>query len=79
MQEKIIQLLVDYLGIEREYISLNSKFAEHFDMDSLDFMEMIVIIENETNTKIDENKFSEIETVYDLIEYIEEVNMIENL
>jgi len=75
MQEKIIQVLMEYLGLEREFISLDSKFNEHFGMDSIDFMEMLVKVESATNTKIDEAKISEIETVYDLIEYVEEVHL----
>ena len=75
MQEKVIQVLMEYLGLEREFISLDSKFNEHFGMDSIDFMEMLVNVESATNTKIDPSKLGDIETVYDLIEYIEEVHL----
>jgi acyl carrier protein len=73
MQEKVIKILMDYMDVEREFITLNSKFERDFGMDSLDFMEMIVSVENATNIGVDQNNISDIETVYDLIEYLEEM------
>jgi len=75
MQEKIIQVLVDYLGIERELIMLHSQFERDFCMDPLDFKQLIRKVEIVTNTNISDSKISELLTVYDLIEYIEEVNL----
>ena len=75
IQDKVVSVLMEYLGLERELISLNSKIKRDFGMDDNDFVQMLRLVESSTDAKIDDNKIDEIETVYDLIEYIEEVHL----
>ena len=71
MQEKIIESLMTQLDLDREVITMESRFIEDFSMDSLDMVEMLINLEKETGIKVPVEEVGDIHTVGELIKHIE--------
>lgn len=69
MQETIINIIAEYLDKDASEISATATFAE-IGLDSLDIMELVMKIEDETDSKIELSQ--QINTVEKLAAYIEE-------
>lgn len=72
MKEKIIEILMEQLDLERDEINESSNFTDDLEMDSLDMMELVIEMEKETGIKIENEKLINIKTVADLLTYIED-------
>ena len=71
MQELIVKNLVDQLGLTKEEVTMESRFVEDFEMDSLDMVEMLIDLEKETGIKIPNEDAKDLTTVGQLITYLE--------
>lgn len=69
MKETIINIIAEYLDKDASEISATATFAE-IGLDSLDIMELVMKIEDETDSKIELSQ--QINTVEKLAAYIEE-------
>ncbi len=73
MLEKVKQIIADELGVELDTIELESDLAEDFDADSLDAVELIMALEEAFDIEIDDTSASNIRTVQDILDYLENV------
>jgi acyl carrier protein len=71
MQEIIINSLVAQLDLDRDTITMDSRFVEDFSMDSLDMVEMLINLEKETGIKVPVEEVGDIHTVGELIKHLE--------
>ena len=71
MLEKIKELIVEELGVEEAQVIENSSFKEDLGADSLDLFELVMRFEEEFNVKIPTEDLEKINTVGDVIKYIE--------
>ena len=71
MQEKIIESLMTQLDLDREVITMESRFIEDFSMDSLDMVEMLINREKETGIKVPVEEVGDIHTVGELVKHLE--------
>jgi acyl carrier protein len=71
MKEIIIKNLMDQLDLGRDEITMDSKFVDDFEMDSLDMVEMLIDLEKETEIKIPNEDVKDIATVGELLAYLE--------
>jgi len=56
--ERVKKLIVDLLGVDPEQVTLESKFRENLEADSLDLVELIMALEEEFEGEIsDEDAF----------------------
>jgi len=72
MEEMIIKNLMEQLDLERDEITMDSKFVDDFEMDSLDMVEMLIDLEKETGVKIPNEEIKDVHTVGELIKYLED-------
>lgn len=70
MTEKIIGLIAEQLGVSADTITTESLFVENLGADSLDMVEMIMLLEEEFGLEIADEDAEAIKTVGDAIEYI---------
>ncbi|MBA7558465.1 acyl carrier protein [Candidatus Atribacteria bacterium 1244-E10-H5-B2] len=68
--DRIKKILVDLLGVDENKITENSSFLDDLGADSLDMIEMIMVLEEEFNTEIPDKDMEKINTVGDLIKYL---------
>lgn len=69
--EKVKEILVEELDVEEENIKLESKIKDDLGADSLDLFELISKIEDELDVTIEEDDYSKLVTVKDIVDYIE--------
>lgn len=72
MKELIVSNLVEQLGLSSDEITMDSRFVEDFEMDSLDMVEMLIDLEKQTSIKISNEDAKDLTTVGLLIAYLEE-------
>jgi len=70
--EKIVnEFLIDEFEIEEDLIKGESHLIKDLEIESLDFVDIVVVIEKEFKFKVQRDDMSEIRTLNDLYEYIE--------
>ena len=70
MLEEIKDLIIPQLDVEREEITLESKFVEDLGADSLDLMELASSFEEKYEVAIDKEELKKIVKVGDIVELI---------
>ncbi|MGL5258796.1 MAG: acyl carrier protein [Lachnospiraceae bacterium] len=71
MFEEIRDMICEYVEVEKESITLESRFVEDLGFTSYDFMSMIGELEEVFDIEVEERKVAEIVTVKEAINYIE--------
>lgn len=77
MLEKITELLVDQLGVDAEEVKPEASFKEDLGADSLDLFEMVMNLEEEYGIEVPAEELENIETIGDMIEYMESKGITE--
>ncbi|MDF1567774.1 MAG: acyl carrier protein [Spirochaetaceae bacterium] len=70
--EKLKDLIADKLEVEKDKISLESRFREDLGADSLDTYELLYAIDSELGVSVPDEKATEFEKVQDALSFIEE-------
>lgn len=71
MFEEISKILADQLGIAQSKISLESDIVKDLGADSLDVVELLMTLEDNTGKTIPEDKVAEIKTVGDIVNLLQ--------
>ena len=66
------QFLIDEIEVEENLISDNARLKEDLGIDSLDFVDVVVIIEREFGFKIKAEEMTNIKTLSDFYNYLYE-------
>ena len=69
--EKIKNALIEHAGVEEDKISKDARFVEDLNIDSLDLVDLIIMLEEEYDIEFDEDSADKIKTVADVIDFIE--------
>jgi acyl carrier protein len=69
-QERIIEIIADFLGMDKSEVTLESNLKEDLKADSLDFTEIVMELEEEFDFEADENKLIDMKTIGDVVSYI---------
>ena len=70
MQEKIIKIITDTLGVNADKITETTSFTDDLNADSLDLLELATALEDEFGIEISDEELEEIKTVGDVIDYV---------
>ena len=70
--EKVKEIIVTQLDLEPEKVTMESYFIEVLGAYSLDVMEMIMECEDEFDVEVDEETFSGVKQVKDVVKYFED-------
>lgn len=73
MKEKIIDIISNQLGIEREAITPEAKVIDDLGADSLDVVELVMALEEEFDVEIPDEEAEKIKSVGDIFNYMETV------
>ena len=71
IENKVKEIIIVKLGIEESEITDSASFTNDLGADSLDTVELIMEFEKEFDIQIPDDKAEKIETVGDVIEYVE--------
>ena len=70
IEERVIKMVAEQLGVKDEEIQVSSSFVEDLGADSLDTVELIMALEEEVDAEIPDEEAEKIATVEDAINYI---------
>ncbi len=70
--ERVKKLIVDLLGVDPEQVTLESKFREDLEADSLDLVELIMALEEEFEGEISDEDAQKITTVSEAVNHVKE-------
>lgn len=70
VEEKVIAIVCEQLGVAKEEIKLESKFVDDLKADSLDVVELVMEFEDEFEVTIPDDDYDKIKTVGDAVKYI---------
>ena len=68
--QKVIKIIAEQLGRPEEEINKEASFLNDLGADSLDVVEMIMLLEEEFDTDISDEEAEKIQTVQEAIDYI---------
>ncbi|HAE62678.1 MAG TPA: acyl carrier protein [Eubacteriaceae bacterium] len=71
IKEKVIEILVDELGVDAEEVVESANIQDDLGADSLAIVEIVMAFEDEFDIKIPEEDAAKMITVKDIIDYLE--------
>lgn len=69
--EKIRDIIVEQLQVEKDEVKLDTNLMKDLSADSLDAVEIIMAIEDEYGIEIPDEAAEKIQTVKDLVDFVE--------
>ena len=85
MFKKLVDIIVNYVEVNKEDIKPESRFMEDLGFTSFDFMSMLGEIEDELDVEIIQEEAADIRTVQEAVDYLEKISeqftgdLLENL
>jgi acyl carrier protein len=70
IEEKVIDIIVDKLGVERSEVTPEAVFVDDLGADSLDRVELILAREEEFGMEIADEEAEKLRTVQDVISFV---------
>ena len=71
MFEKLVDIIVNYVEVDKADIKPESRFMEDLGFTSFDFMSMLGEVEDELDVEIEQEKAADIRTVGEAAAYLE--------
>ena len=71
VQDRVIDIVAEQLGVDREKVSPETSFVNDLGADSLDTVELVMELEEEFDINIPDDAAEKIQTVGQAIEFIE--------
>jgi acyl carrier protein len=68
---KVKAIIVDLLGVDESKVTLEARFREDLEADSLDLVELIMKFEDEFGGEISDKEAQEIKTVGQAVDYLQ--------
>lgn len=72
VERRVIEIIVEQLGVSEEEVTSEASFVDDLGADSLDLVELIMAMEEEFGLEISDEDAEKIQTVQDVINYINE-------
>jgi acyl carrier protein len=72
VERRVIEIIVEQLGVSEEEVTMEASFIEDLGADSLDLVELIMAMEEEFGIEISDEDAEKIQTVQDVVTYINE-------
>lgn len=70
IEERVIAIIVDQLGVDAADVKIDSRFREDLEADSLDLVELMMAFEEEFGGEISDEDAMSIETVGQAVELL---------
>jgi acyl carrier protein len=72
VEEVVVRTVAEILGLPKEQVDRRSRLVEDLGADSLDIIEMVMELEEEYDLTIPETDLKRLQTVDDVITYLQE-------
>ena len=74
MFEKLVEIICNYVEVDAENETADSRFMEDLGFTSFDFMSMLGELEDEFNVEIDQQEVAKVRTVGEAAAYLESIS-----
>ena len=74
MFDKLVEIIMNYVEVEKEDVKPESRFMEDLGFTSFDFMSMLGEVEDEFDLEIEQEKVADIRTVQEAVDYLEKIS-----
>ena len=71
IEEKVKKIIVEQLTVNADQVTPDAKFVEDLGADSLDYVELIMALEEEFGLEVPDEEAEKLQSVGDVIKYIE--------
>ena len=71
-EEKVKNIIIEQLGVSADEVVPEASFVDDLGADSLDLVELVMVLEEEFGKEIPDEDAEKIQTVQDAINYIKE-------
>ena len=72
IEERVKEIIVNQLDVNPDQVTPDAKFIEDLGADSLDTVELVMELEDKFGNEIPDDQAEKLQTVGDVIKYIEE-------
>jgi acyl carrier protein len=72
VEAKVIEIIVQQLGVDAEKVTAEASFVDDLGADSLDVVELVMAFEEEFGVEIPEESAEKIATVKDAVEFLKQ-------
>ncbi len=73
VEEKMIDIIVEQLSVDREKVVAGASFVDDLGADSLDLVELIMAMEEEFDVEIPDEEAEKIATVQNAIDFVAKI------
>jgi acyl carrier protein len=73
IEQRVKDIIVEQLGVNADQVVPEAKFIEDLGADSLDTVELVMALEEEFGAEIPDEQAEKLQTVGDVIKYVEEL------
>lgn len=70
VREKVIKLIAEQAGKPEETLTDGTNLQADLELDSLDIMDLLLVLEEEFDMQIPDEELAKIQTVKDIVDYI---------
>ena len=72
IEQRVINIIVEQLGVNADQVTPEAKFIEDLGADSLDTVELVMALEEVFGQEIPDDEAEKLQSVGDVIKYIED-------
>jgi acyl carrier protein len=72
LEQRVKEIIVEQLGVNPDQVTPQASLIEDLGADSLDAVELVMVFEEEFGTEIPDEDAEKLQTVGDIIKYLEE-------
>ena len=72
IEQRVKDIIVEQLGVNADQVTSDAKFIEDLGADSLDTVELVMALEEEFGNVIPDEQAEKLQSVGDVIKYVEE-------
>ena len=72
IEQRVVDIIVEQLGVNADQVTPEAKFIEDLSADSLDTVELVMALEETFGQEIPDEEAEKLQSVGDVIKYIED-------
>ncbi len=77
VESRVVDIIVEQLGVKADKVTMDAKFREDLEADSLDLVELMMAFEEEFGGEISDEEAQKVQTVGEVVELLKKAGATE--